>query len=71
MRSLQLLDKRRHDHEAELRDLEERFTTMLTQRQQAYDRNLNRLQEEAQEQAREAAAVAADRARAEMGELCS
>ncbi len=44
---------------------------MLTQRQQAYDRNLNRLQEEAQEQAREAAAVAADRARAEMGELCS
>lgn len=59
----QLLDKRRMDHEAELKDIENRFTQMLQHRQQAFDKDVARLREEAEERSSEGVQAAVDRVR--------
>ena len=59
----QLLDKRRHDHEAEMKDLESRFTHMLQLRQQAFDRDIARVRDDAQERSQEGVNAAVDRVR--------
>ena len=51
------------DHEAELKDIENRFTTMLQHRQQAFDRDVARLREEAEERSSEGVQAAVDRVR--------
>ena len=51
------------DHEAELKDIENRFTQMLQHRQQAFDKDVARLREEAEERSSEGVQAAVDRVR--------
>ena len=48
-----------------MKDLENRFTLMLQQRQQAFDRDITRLREEAQERSQEGVTAAVERVRSE------
>lgn len=54
------------DHEAELKELEARFTKMLNQRQASFERELARAREDADEQLRIAVARETEKVRADM-----
>ena len=64
--SVQLLEKRRQDHESELMDLEARFSTMFSQRQQSYDKELSRLRDENSDAVQYAVMREGERVREEM-----